>query len=83
MFYVAVVLALTLACLAGVQYFYLLFLEGRIRQQRRRISELEREVEALSAELRRMEQEPPSQEEESEGESWPELIDEGRDYSMS
>jgi Tfp pilus assembly protein PilN len=82
MFYVALVLALALACVAGVQYFYLLFLEGRIRQQSRRISELEREVDALTAELRDG-QESLSQEEESEGESWPELIDEGRDYSMS
>lgn len=82
MFYVALVLALALACVAGVQYFYLLFLEGRIRQQRRRICELEREVEALSAELR-AEEEPPPEGGERDGESWPELIDEGSDYPMS
>jgi len=70
MFYVALVMALALACVAGVQYFYLLFLEGRIRQQQRRISELEREVKALSEGGA------------GDGESWPELLDEGRDYSM-
>ena len=51
-FYIALVLALTLAAVAGVLYFYLMLLEARSRQQRRRIAELERANAELLEELR-------------------------------
>jgi Tfp pilus assembly protein PilN len=82
MFYVAFILALSLACVAGLLYFYALFLEGRIREQRRRIAELERACAALSEELRSVEA-PVEAQQRQHAESWPELIDENNDYPMS
>ena len=72
-FYVALVLALGLACAAGVQYFYLLFLESRGRQYRARIAELERINHSLAAGLREAE-ERLRREEERESDLWPESI---------
>jgi hypothetical protein len=75
-FYAALILALTLAAVAGVLYFYIMFLEARGRQQRRRIAELERANAELLEELR------GARGPEEEGrESWPEVIDEDRGYS--
>ncbi|MCA1594476.1 MAG: hypothetical protein LC754_17985, partial [Acidobacteria bacterium] len=72
---VALILALGLACVAGVQYYYLMFLEARSRQERRRISELEQANIELLEELRgtgaRLQEEL-----ERNGECWPEVIDE-------
>ena len=51
-FYAALVLALTLAAVAAVLYFYTMFLESRARQMKRHIAELERAGEELSKELR-------------------------------
>jgi Tfp pilus assembly protein PilN len=82
MFYVVLILALALACAAGMLYFYLLFLEGRIRQQQRRIVGLEQRCAALSEELRSAEA-LLADERERDERSWPELIDENDDYSMS
>jgi Mg2+ and Co2+ transporter CorA len=48
--YLVLTLALAVACFAGVQFFYLMFLQATNRQQQRRISELEREL----MELRRV-----------------------------
>ncbi|HYY94125.1 MAG TPA: hypothetical protein VE713_06365, partial [Pyrinomonadaceae bacterium] len=51
-FYAALVLALTLAAVAGVLYFYSMFLEARGRQMKKHIAELERSNAELSKELR-------------------------------
>lgn len=81
-FYVALILALSLAAVAGVLYYYLMFLEARSRQQRRRIAELERANAELLEELRGT-RTLPARETEGGPESWPEVIDEDSDYSMS
>ena len=76
-FYVALIIALTLAAVAGVLYFYVLFLEARGRQQRQRIAELERANAELLAG-------PRGAHEGEEGrEAWPEVIDEDSGYTMS
>jgi type II secretory pathway component PulJ len=72
----AIILALVLACVAGVQYFYLMFLEARARAHRRRIVELETENAALLERLRRAEARDDESEDESERELWPDLIEE-------
>ncbi len=76
-FYVALILALTLAAVAGLLYFYIMFLEARGRQQRRRIEELERANDELLEELRGAR----GREAEDGRELWPEVIDEDSDYS--
>jgi hypothetical protein len=76
-FYVALILALTLAAAAGVLYFYIMFLEARGRQQRRRIEELERANDGLLEELRAAR----GREGEDTRELWPEVIDEDSGYS--
>ena len=76
-FYVALILALTLAAVAGVLYFYIMFLEARGRQQRRRIAELER----ANSELREGLRGARGPEGEDGRESWPEVIDEDGGYS--
>ena len=80
MFYLAFIFALALACVAGMLYFYLLFLEGRIRQQQRRIAELEQRCAALSEELHTTQAVLAREHEEG---GWPELIDENNDYPVS
>jgi len=79
-FYAAIILALTLAVVAGGLYFYAMFLEGTGRQLRRRVAELERANADLRAELRRR---PPSAERDDERELWPEVIDEGGGLSLN
>ena len=74
-FYVALILALSLACVAGVQYFYLMFLEARSRQQQRRIAELERSNAALVEKAHNAHAQLQDALERT-GESWPEVIDE-------
>lgn len=76
-FYVALILALTLAAVAAVLYFYIMFLEARGRQQRRRIEELERAQAELLAELRGAR----GPEGDDTRELWPEVIDEDSGYS--
>ncbi|MDQ3804041.1 MAG: hypothetical protein M3416_09460 [Acidobacteriota bacterium] len=74
MFYAAIVLALTLAAVGGVLYFYVMFLEAAGRQLKRRIAELERANASLREELRRAKS---AAGDEDERELWPEVIDEG------
>ena len=81
MTYVALILAVVLACIAGMQFFYLMFLEARSRQERRRIAELERENAELLRELEGVETQLAEQRR-TDGEAWPELIDEGDDSSV-
>jgi Tfp pilus assembly protein PilN len=72
--YIILVIALGMTCFAGVQLCYLMFLQATIRQQRRRIRELERELLSL-----RHAPEDARHDEETEetGEVWSELIDDG------
>ena len=80
MFYAAIILALTLAAAAGVLYFYVMFLESRGRQLKRRIAELER----LNAELREeLYGGPPQAGLEDERDLWPEVIDERGGLSLN
>jgi H+/Cl- antiporter ClcA len=74
-FYAALVLALTLAAVAGVLYFYSMFLEARGRQMKKHIAELERSNAELSKELRQTKA-LLERELERSRELWPELLDE-------
>ena len=72
--YIILVIALGMTCFAGVQLCYLMFLQATIRQQRRRIRELERELLMLRhgpEDVRR------DEETEETDEVWSELIDDG------
>ena len=70
---IILIIALAMTCFAGVQFCYLMFLQAQMRQQRRRIRELEREVSAL---LQRQESFATQAElSEAGDEVWSELID--------
>lgn len=73
-FYAALVLALTLAAIAAVLYFYAMFLEARARQQKTYIAGLERAQAELQAELRRTRALLDRELEHSRA-LWPELLD--------
>ena len=81
-FYAALVLALALAAVAGVLYFYVMFLEGRSRHQRRHISELERSNNELRRELEQT-RALLDRELEHSRTLWPELLDETGDLSRN
>ncbi len=81
-FYAALVLALTLAAVAGVLYFYTMFLEARGRQMKKQIKELERANAELSKELRQAKA-LLERELERSRELWPELLDEPGDLSRN
>ena len=74
-YYAALVLALTLAAVACVLYFYSMFLEARGRQMKKHITELERANAELSKELRQTKA-LLERELERSRELWPELLDE-------
>jgi type II secretory pathway component PulJ len=82
-FYAALILALTLAAVAAVLYFYVMFLEARSRQQTKHIAELERANAELKKELRQtkptLEREPPSDSQDL----WPDTLDESSDLSRN
>lgn len=82
LFYAAIILALALACAAGVLYFYLMFLEARSRQQARRVAELERENAALLRELQQA-RARLARGDAPGGEEWPEVLGERDDYTMN
>lgn len=75
------VIALTLACIAGFEFFYLMYQETVNRQHKRRIAQLERELLAMARELEAAKVAAipePAEEikpEELEAELWPEVID--------
>ncbi|HEX8500085.1 MAG TPA: hypothetical protein VF659_05780 [Pyrinomonadaceae bacterium] len=81
-FYAALVLALTLAAIAGLLYFYAMFLEARTRQQKAHIARLERANAELQAELRRTRAELDRELEHSRA-LWPDLLDETGDLSRN
>lgn len=72
--YVAFIFALALACVAGMEFVYLRFMEAINRQHKRRIAELERQNAELEKELRNIEAALDPQSETDE-EAWPELLD--------
>jgi hypothetical protein len=74
-FYAVFIVALTLACVAAVGFAYVMFLDGVIRQHKRRIAELERENTELARRLDETE-ESLRQQAESGGDWWPEVFDE-------
>lgn len=79
------ILAMGLACVAGVLYFYMMFLEARNRQTARRVAELERENAALRESLRRAEGASAAGGADDDGEElWPDVIEgeEGDGYSL-
>ena len=68
------IIALTLACIAGFEFFYLMYQDAVNRQQKRRIRQLERKLIEVTRELESVEAmlaETPEPEEEA----WPEVID--------
>ena len=81
-FYAALVLALTLAAIAGVLYFYVMFLEARTRQQKRYIAELERSNRELRRELGETRALLDRELEHSRA-FWPELLDDAGDLSRN
>ncbi len=81
MLYVVLIIAIVLACVACTQYFYLMFLEARSRQERRRIADLERENTELSRELENVEA-LLTEQRRLDSDAWPELLDEGDDSSV-
>jgi Tfp pilus assembly protein PilN len=81
MLYVVLIIAIVLACVAGLQYFYLMFIEARSRQERRRIAELEQQNAELLRELESVETQL-AERRRLDGDIWPELIDEGDDSSV-
>lgn len=73
MVYLAFIFALALACLAGMEFIFLMTLETRNRQLKRRVDELEKES-ARVREMLRSTMPAPAQQP-NEEEVWPELID--------
>lgn len=76
LFYVAIVLALSLAAAGVLLCFHIVMLEAAARRLRRRVAELERENAALGEELARAR-------EGDEREWWPEVLDEGDGLSLN
>lgn len=74
MVYIAFIFAFALACLAAIEFIYLMALETKARQLKRRVAEMEREREVLTKNLRNAESLLADAERLDE-ESWPELID--------
>jgi hypothetical protein len=71
-------IALGMTAVAGVLYYYLMFLESSVRQMKRRVSELERANLSLLGELRETRALLEASEEAAGGgEYWPEMLDEG------
>jgi hypothetical protein len=72
--YLVFIIALALACIAGMEFVSLMTLEARNRQLKRRVDQLERENARISENLRSAEALIGQQDEEEE-EAWPEMID--------
>ncbi|MBA3691906.1 MAG: hypothetical protein H0W77_00375 [Acidobacteria bacterium] len=63
MWYVLIGLSLSLAAIAGLQFFYMIYLERIDREQKKRIRELERHSKHLSKRLSQAEQQIAEQDE--------------------
>ncbi|MBA4122106.1 MAG: hypothetical protein H0X72_06550 [Acidobacteria bacterium] len=63
MWYVLIGLSLSLAAIAGLQFFYMIYLERIDREQKKRIHELERHSKHLSKRLSQAEQQIAEQDE--------------------
>lgn len=81
-FYAALVLALTLAAVAAVLFYYAMFLEARGRQMKKHIADLERVNLALAAELQQTKARLEREVEQSRA-LWPEVLDESGDLSRN
>lgn len=81
-FYAALVLALTLAAVACVLYFYTMFLEARARQQKKYIKSLERANTELQNELAETRSLLERELEHSRA-LWPETLDGTGDFSRN
>jgi hypothetical protein len=83
MIYVVLVVALALACVAGVQLFYIMFLQTVSHHDRRRLEEFERRLRETERELQitceeleeAREQLAATAFEDEEQDSWPEILD--------
>ena len=83
MWYVLIGLSLSLACVAGLQFFYMLYLERISGERKKRISELERHSKHLARRLSEAEQRVSEQnevletmyEEFEEEEIWADVIE--------
>ena len=74
MVYLAFIFAFALACLAAIEFIYLMALETKTRRLKRRVAELERERAMLDENLRKA-QSLLDDKEGLDEETWPELID--------
>jgi Flp pilus assembly protein TadB len=81
-FYAALVLALTLAAIAAVLFYYAMFLEARGRQMKKHMADLERVNLALAAELQQTKARLEREVEQSRA-LWPEVLDESGDFSRN
>jgi hypothetical protein len=81
-FYAALVLALTLAAIAAVLYFYAMFMEARTRQQKTYIAGLERANAELRRELRQTRALLDRELEHSRA-LWPDILDDAGDLSRN
>ena len=84
MWYVLIGLSLSLACVAGLQFFYMLYLERISNERKKRIAELERHSKQLARRLSEAEQQIADQNEilesmfdeyEEEEEVWADVIE--------
>lgn len=82
MLYILICLSLSLAGVAGLQFFYMIYLERINREQKKRIYELERHSKHLSARLGEAERQIAQQNEiletmfnEEQEEVWADVID--------
>jgi len=83
MLYVLIVLSLSLVGVAGLQFFYMIYLERINREQKKRIYELERRSKQLSSRLSEAEQQIARQnellenifDEAAEEEVWADVIE--------
>ncbi len=82
MWYVLIGLSLSLACVAGLQFFYMLYLERISDERKKRISELERHSRQLTKRLSEAERKISDQNEvlesmfdEQEEEIWADVIE--------
>ncbi len=80
--YLAIIIALALACVAAMQFFYMGFLQAMINQGKRRITHLERELlktqhelEATGRELAEQQLTEALEQRPNGEDAWPEIID--------